>query len=388
MKRIILIGLASIWTTTLAGAELGSQDPAGERKPTVSGKRRAMGLFKITWNTRWGVPFDVLIGTGNLHMSPVYAESVKEVFGIPIDSETFGRIQTVVSLAGDGRGHTLRKVGVWVKDDTLEPAADEFLEVFRKHLEARLRVLSARAITAAREELKEAEQALHRARAQRDQVNERRLEIIDSAGQTDVRRETVFARIRSLREILRELESQLVGSRARQRALQEQIARLTERARQSEKTDEALTELNKVVEIRKKRLDRAEKLVEQGNAGEYELMTLREQLALGRVKAAERREALRASSGGDLIAELNADLVRLSVDTAESDARLAHAKQELAKTKALLPFSDRYDREIRLALPAAEQAVRDAESWVRDRQPRIRSLREPTVTNMQALKDP
>lgn len=217
-----------------------------------------------------------------------------------------------------------------------------------------------------------------------------RQELSAAAGQSELSRDVVSGQIQTDERQERELDQQLAGLRARRGALAEQIARIGSQAAAEVEDDPVVVELAKVVELREANLKRWQELVADGRAPTNEQQTAQEALALAKAELARQRQAASQRAGGDLLAELNKELVRLTVDIAAAEAQREFIRQRLtqAREKKLLELADRYEREVRTQLAAAEQVLRDTLKRQADLESRLANYRPPTVTVLGGVGTP
>lgn len=115
----------------------------------------------------------------------------------------------------------------------------------------------------------------------------------------------------------------LEAQKARQKALAERIALIRTDVRSGLTKDAISSELERIVKVREEQLAAATQLEQAGRTQHEAVLEAEIRLAEARTGLAERRETVSRAVGGDLLAKLNADLVAVSVDLAESEARLA-----------------------------------------------------------------
>ena len=103
---------------------------------------------------------------------------------------------------------------------------------------------------------------------------------------------------------------------------------------------------------------------------------------MARAQLAQHRQAVAKAAGGDLLAEFNRDLVKLSIETAEMEARREFLQRKLAKIKEsnLLELADRFEREVSLQFALAQGGVQAATERLDVVRHQLSTFRPPTVT--------
>jgi hypothetical protein len=131
-----------------------------------------------------------------------------------------------------------------------------------------------------------------------------------------------------VRDVARTLETghevaqlDIEGKTARQKALSEAIAKLTDQVREKLDADPIAQQLREVADAREKELNAEKALHSAGGATDADLN--RDIAALAEAKAAvlERQEAAAKAAGADSLQQCNRDLLLNSVDLAELHAR-------------------------------------------------------------------
>jgi hypothetical protein len=219
------------------------------------------------------------------------------------------------------------------------------------------------------------EQDVEKAQSRLKELQGGQQRLLDAAGRTDLDRERISKELRELENKLGDLELKLVILHARQTALTEQIARLGKEVAVNVETDGVVQEFAKVVQLRERALQnfkeqQKEPQKEQqkeggmfgGDATAGESWVGVEALALARAELAKQRQAAALTAGGQLLTELNKELLSLSVDLAEAEAERSALQQRLTnlRERQLLELADQYEREVQLTLPMARAAVEDA----------------------------
>lgn len=247
----------------------------------------------------------------------------------------------------------------------------EQLRDIAKHLGTQLQVVVERLTGSERERMgKEMERF-----RQRCFETAREIEIREQKRRELIRvSDTEFSSGDAIRRLAEDLQSQkntldlqLTGQKARTEALTRRIAELAAAIKQAADSDVVAAELTRVLEGREAELAMEQKRVEAGQSSREMLMERMSQVALARVEVLRARSAAGAGLQEQL-ARMNGDLVTLSVDAAEAEARRAYVESKLAELRKsdLLDRADRADRlsdelvRLREDLTNAERGLRAA----------------------------
>lgn len=166
---------------------------------------------------------------------------------------------------------------------------------------------------------------------------ERRLKLLDG-DMEDVNQMTGLADSspESVREVSQTLEAQsqatevdIGGKVARQAALADAIAKLSNQVDAKLNADPIAQQLQEVVDARQKEMDYAKQQHSVGMATESDVDHAVAALADAKAAVLERKEAAAHVAGGDLLLSLNGELLSLSVDLAELHARMTVLKNRL-----------------------------------------------------------
>lgn len=156
---------------------------------------------------------------------------------------------------------------------------------------------------------------------------------------------------------------ELAGQAARQRALEERVAKLSEAAAARVDKDEIAAELDKIVKLREREAALRADLRAQKTISESDVAAAQAQLAEARARLFERREAAARAAGTDLLGELNKELVTLTITIAENQARLKYVEGRLDGLSQALERVDSLEQAIaaegraRRQVEAAEQQL-------------------------------
>ncbi|MEO6437387.1 MAG: hypothetical protein ABIP55_16710 [Tepidisphaeraceae bacterium] len=226
--------------------------------------------------------------------------------------------------------------------DRGKPVAKEFMDQLIAGLESPLRQAYdrnqiARSEPVSRELLIET-QRLEGATAKARELREK---LRDVAGRADVSNNGIQTAVARLEEERQKLELDVMGKTARREALEEEIARQSERAAKKVDDDPIAAELQKVVEVREKRVNRIEqKYGKDSPAADNELSEAIAQAAETRAKLLERRHDAITEAGGATLETFNRELLTLSVDLRELTAREKFVKRRLDALRQALDLLD------------------------------------------------
>ncbi|MCC6357203.1 MAG: hypothetical protein IT450_00545 [Phycisphaerales bacterium] len=253
-----------------------------------------------------------------------------------------------------------------------EKVSVEQLRDIAKHLGTQLQVVVERLTGSERERMtKEIDRFAKRREMALQEIESReaeRRELLRGAGaEFSTRGDAVRRLAEELQSQKNALDLQLTGQQARTEALTRRIAELAAAIKQAADSDVVAAELTRVLEGREAELAMEQKRVEAGQSSREMLMERMSQVALARVEVLRARSAAGAGLQEQL-ARMNGDLVTLSVDAAEAEARRAYVESKLAELRKsdLLDRADRADRlsdelvRLREDLTNAERGLRAA----------------------------
>jgi hypothetical protein len=366
--------IAIAGTLSAFGQEGGTQ--------AISGTRQATCVVRVSSDPSVLPLTEELVGS-LLASTPVSGEAAREILGARSETLEEDVDISFESLTKPGPAAERNLVGrIYVRlDDVVRPAASEFLAEVCKRLERALGEVGMADEQQLRTRLEQVEDDLRRIAAQTESIRKRQRELLQEAGRNTLSRAEVENKIRELEDIKGSIELDLAGMQASEAALSAQIAKIGQQAIQASKNSEVAAEMAKVVDIREQQVKRMELLVQSGQANQLELGNVQEQLAQARANLAQYREAASQSAGAGLLTELNKNLVELSVESAENEAKLTAVENQLAEigAKRLMELADRYEREVESQLAMCERVAHDLTSEQYELKDRIRNLRRPEV---------
>jgi hypothetical protein len=259
--------------------------------------------------------------------------------------------------------------------------AGELLAALSRRLEQVLVERNAGALDRRRQAVAGATEQVTQAERQLGQVQELQRKLYADAGQTDLSRAAILGDLQSMEREQQQVEMKLVGLHARQNALAEQIARIGKEIAERAEHDPVAIELQKVVELRERALQKEKERKDAGLLGS-ESTAGEEAVAMARAELAKQRQGPPQAAGASLLADLNKEVVTLAVDIAEAEAQGEYLRTRIAQAheRNLLELADRYEAEVAPQLSAAEQSLRDALARRLEAEELVARFRAVTVT--------
>ncbi|MCX5677081.1 MAG: hypothetical protein NTX87_18995, partial [Planctomycetota bacterium] len=263
------------------------------------------------------------------------------------------------------------------------PLARPFLAAVAEQLQEKLReftegIHQAKVVFS----LRVAEENLASARATLASLRKAQRGFYEEAGRTDLSRESIMAEAKALETEGQKLQMDQIGHTARQKALTARIADIVAKAEARAAEDPVATELKKIVDLREQELGSAKQLDKNGLIPASDVRAIEIKVAEARAEWLKRREAAGSLAGRDLLAKLNEELSAIEVDNAETEARLKHIDDQLARNRAILPLADECQDSVALPLKSAEREVQDARMQRSEAEKRLRDFVDATVVAM------
>ena len=181
----------------------------------------------------------------------------------------------------------------------------------------------------------------------------------------DVSPATIHQLLSSLQTQRESLSLDLVAKQARAEALTDQIAKYSDQLAKKVEQDPVANELEKVVELQQKAADLAEKQQQSGVVSSADANKAAQELAVARAKLLERKSLTASTAGGDTLAAWNKELMNLSVDQAELNARLKAINERLNRLSDAGDMLDRTEQ-IRARIADVSKELTEAEAEVSD----------------------
>lgn len=264
------------------------------------------------------------------------------------------------------------------------PVARALLREICSRLQATLRSASEVDQARLRERLEMTENELERETNHFAQLRELEQQLCARAGRGDLSRADIAGEIKRLEVARQDAEMELFVAHAREKAVSEQIAKIGREVKESTEKSGVAVELQKVIELREKQVERLQLLVEDGRASSQDLDQVQIEIAQARAQLARYREEASQAAGGGLLANLNKELIEVAIESAEQKVRLSsmQARLDEIRNKGLLELADRYEREVEMQLALAERAVRELSETRHELQRRLQNLRPAEVTTI------
>ena len=265
-----------------------------------------------------------------------------------------------IGVSGTERGSFSLRFRIDRKlDPDVRPAVREFAEAVLAALPGQLREeqqkFVEREIDRARIRLLEASHAAQRAR---ESLNKHRAKLRDLTGRIDAVENWSDA-VAAMEQERHRLTIDLAGQQARRKAIEETVAKVTKQAEARAEDDPIGAEFSKILAIRERELAYAKTLAKTKDISESAIADIEMKVADAKAKLLERREVATRSAGGELLADLNRELLMLSITGAEHEARLKAIRESLDRFHGASDDVDalkRVDKEVDAYEAQAEQA--------------------------------
>jgi chromosome segregation ATPase len=171
-----------------------------------------------------------------------------------------------------------------------------------------------------------------------------RQKLREVSGRTDVTPSTLMNSMASMDESRQKIEMELLAKSARRAALESEIARTAEKIEKQSKSDAIAAELEKVVEAREAQVARIKELVAQNAASQAEMQEAIGRVAEARAKLLQQQRDAAAAAGGAALEAFNRELMSLSIDCKELEAKLAYLSDRLPKLREVVDQIDELQR--------------------------------------------
>jgi chromosome segregation ATPase len=225
---------------------------------------------------------------------------------------------------------------------------------------------------------REVDFARQRAAVVQSSLGTLRARLRDMTHRVDVSPETLRGTITRVEDERDKLRLDAEAMAVRRKAVEATIAKISKTAENQIKSDRIAVELEKLVQSRETDLKRTQQLAAQNNVSQAELEASEGRLGEARVRLWERQEIVTRTAGADLLADLNKELAMLSINMAESEARLDRLSKSVSDYSKAVDLIDELES-AQAARQAAQQAVIEAEARGAERMRNLRQLQPPTV---------
>jgi hypothetical protein len=264
-------------------------------------------------------------------------------------------------VGGETRGTFPFRLLVAGTDAVGESELEKYADLVVKHLNIVLADLSRRAFESKRAELNLAkEQAQKSVELAGLKLDKTRESVRRASG--DFSETALQELLTSLRKQQQALEVELAGMKGRAEAIQREVAKTAERAKNDSADDEIITNLMRVIELRTQQLRYLKELGELGTITQAEAAKAEEQVALAKVELAQAKRA-NSRPASEQLDKLNTELAQIAISMAESEAKLKYVTEQLAihadKLKHAAyaqPFREQLDKEIAAFVTLQAQA--------------------------------
>jgi len=216
------------------------------------------------------------------------------------------------------------------------------------------------------------------AQAANRELKELRQKLRDLSGRSDVSPKTLMSALANMDDELQRLQLESLSKESRQKALEEQIAALTERVQKRIESDPIAAEFQKVVEAREERIKTTKQMYESGTASREEMSQAVAQAAEAKAKLLQQQRDSSAAAGGTALEAFNRELMTLSIDSRELEAKTKYLQERLPRLREAVELLDDYNRIQQRAADAnsaLDEALREQrnvrDSNREDRTPRV-----------------
>ena len=366
---------ATFLAAMLAGVvAVAAAEPAATPSNTVSATRRV----RVTWQP--GTPKPDLTGVTLRLYSPAVAGKIgHELLGIPPDAAV----------------QAIRRGGAFKEDEAevhftvlidpaagARPAAREFADRLVGALESILAgQLEERTIPRLRRAQEEAERAGEAYEKTRLQLRAAQAEMGKVAGRADASPDSLRAAVTKLEDERQRLELDVAGMEARQKALEEAIARTAKQFEARAQDDPVVAELEKGVKALEKYVELTRQQFDNGRVSATAVAEAEAKLAESRVQYLDRKRGAAgagAGAAGDPLSNLNRDLENISIEMVDRKARLEYVRNRLVplrEASELVPQVETLADE----LPRVRREVEESREELRDARRRAEETPRPQV---------
>ena len=237
--------------------------------------------------------------------------------------------------------------------------ADEFVARLKQFLQSETQEPAQENIEAIQKQRADATAKYEQTRAQLAAI---RQQLRAQTGRSDASVDGIRDELSKMEDARQEMQVELDAKAARAQALSQNIAKLTGQVEEKVKNDPVAAELEKVVEARQKQAERIKTLAGQGQANAAELDAAIAEVADARAKLLDRRASAADAAGGDTVSSWNKELMALSVDTAELQARLEKLAARADRYRQVMDQLDQFEN-----LTAARDSLQESLDQLRDR---------------------
>ena len=192
-----------------------------------------------------------------------------------------------------------------------------------------------------------------------------RQKLRDATGRSEADADRIRSELSQLEDRRQELQLELESRAARMKALSENMGTITQKVEQEVRDDTVSAELQKVVEAREAQVERAKQLMDVGKLSRSEYEDAVARAAEARARLMDRRGEVAERAGRGTLNDWNQELMRLSVDSAELQARLDKLNQRLQSFQTVAPELDHLE-ELERTCQEADQTMRETRAHLRE----------------------
>jgi hypothetical protein len=334
--------------------------------------RYAFRNIRVT-NGEIGPAYDALI----VQINKAAEELAPQLLGISGENKDWLDAQTLVT-----QNAVDLRLTIALPDDA-RPAARQFADTIVASLKDFVRHDFERQRDERLEPLADAKaMADHRLREFEKSAAELRDKMRVASGRADVSAKNVSEALTRLEEEKQKVELEMMGKKARRAALEEQLAKQSDTVEKRINDDAIAAELEKVVKIRQEAMDRLKKLHDSGNVSNTEVNEAVSAAAEARAKLLERRRDAAAEAGGDALQAFNRELLNLSIEQRELEARLDYIARHLPGLREASDLAGDLDR-AESDVASARVELRETDAKLRDFA--LRTTRSPQFSVMESV---
>ena len=360
MPRKILMPLVAGLMLMLSTAALHAQQP--------------LGIISVDWNSD---------GAGAAPRNPdLIYKTIKAAFADTLKKKlNVNDPATVADLEMMRDGQNFRFV--IIPKGAVQPTQDEILAVVKDSFVDTVTTFfndfHNKEVAQIREQdEKDLDLAKQKAALVRSNLAELRANLRAMTHRVDVSPETLRAAITRLEDERDKLALDAEAMGVRSKALVNTIDKISKTGEEQIKGDRIAVELQKLIEAREVELKRMQVLSANKSVAQAEVEAAEAKVGEARVRLWERQEIVTRTAGGDLLADLNKELAMLSINMAESEARLDRLGKLVQIHSKAVDLIDELES-VQSARQAAQQGLIEAESRLAETIRHLRQSQPPTV---------
>lgn len=267
-----------------------------------------------------------LIGT-----DAVVGEAGNQVFGAPLSE--MGAVIIIDLNDGGSTKDCFVKIASDLTREIGIPQAKQCLDVILDRTRDALTRMIQQQIEAKKQQIAMEEERLAELDAQIEHLQSQMSEVSEKAGGV-LSADKIQEVVQQLNDRLRDIEVDLEVSSATRDTLIRRIEEVAAGARDRAETDEILNQLQELLKIKEQSLDNINRLKENGRASVEEYNKVRSDVVQARIEIARRREALSVDGVGDRLAQLNARLDDLLIDSTRHETMYHIVNDQLEQMRA------------------------------------------------------